>query len=180
LDGNYGISTHDRAHRMEHSLELHLLFLSYLWDHDFTVIPFLVGGLQELLYMENGHHGQLVNRFSTMLSKQFGNDDDTFFLISVDLAHFGQKFGDPQAASTMFDEVKYFDTRFMDYGAANDPTSILKLVQEEMDAYRICGFPPLYTFLSSMAGLKGKIINYDLWDERERESAVTFGSILYH
>src|SRR5699024_639813 len=63
------------------------------------------------------------------------------FLISGDLAHFGQKFGDPQAASTMFDEVKHFDSRFMDYGAANDPTSILKLVQEEMDAYRICGFP---------------------------------------
>src|SRR5699024_4533031 len=52
-DEDYGIATHDRAHRMEHSLELHLLFLSYLWDHDFTIIPFLVGGLQELLYMKN-------------------------------------------------------------------------------------------------------------------------------
>src|SRR5699024_3828381 len=179
LDEDYGIATHDRAHRMEHSLELHLLFLSYLWDHDFTIIPFLVGGLQELLYMKNGRHGELVNLFSTLLNKQFGSDDDTFFLISGDLAHFGQKFGDPQAASTMFDEVNHFDQQFMDHGATNNPAGILKLMRKEMDAYRICGFPPLYTFLSGMPNLQGEIINYDLWDERERESAVTFGSILY-
>jgi len=178
-DEDYGIATHDRAHRMEHSLELHLLFLSYLWDHDFTIIPFLVGGLQELLYMKNGRHGELVNLFSTPLNKQFGSDDDTFFLISGDLAHFGQKFGDPQAASTMFDEVNHFDQQFMDHGATNNPAGILKLMRKEMDAYRICGFPPLYTFLSGMPNLQGEIINYDLWDERERESAVTFGSILY-
>jgi hypothetical protein len=27
--------------------------------------------------------------------------------------------------------------------------------------------------------MKGQALNYDLWDEHERESAVSFGSILY-
>ena len=179
LQPDYGITLQDRAHRMEHSLELHLLFLSYLWDHDFTVLPFLVSSLQELLYKQDGYHGQLVDRFSNLLANKFGKDDDTFFLISGDLAHFGQKFGDEQAASTMFDEVKSFDRQFLATGADNNPTGMLQLMTKEMDAYRTCGFPPLYTFLRSLPGLNGEIINYDLWDERKRDSAVTFGSILY-
>jgi|SRR5699024_3499305 len=180
LDEGYGISTHDRAHRTEHSLELHLLFLSYLWDHDYQVVPFLVDSLQQLLYKSDGYHQRMVQRFSKYLGERFGGKDDTFFLISGDLAHFGQKFGDPQAASTMFNAVNQFDEHFMDYGAVNDASGMLDLMKEETDPYRICGFPPLYSFLNAMPELQGQIIQHDLWDERERESAVTFGSILYH
>lgn len=174
-----GITAQDRAHRMEHSIELHLLFLSYLWDHDFKVVPFLTRGLEDLYYMEDGHLGQQLDRFSTLLRNRFGDDEETFFLISGDLAHFGNKFGDPQAASTMFEEVEAFDRQFLKHGSQNDRSAMLSLMKEDMDPYRICGFPPLYTFLSSMPNLKGEILGYDLWDERERESAVTFGSILY-
>lgn len=174
-----GIALHDRAHRMEHSIELHLLFLSYLWQHDFSIVPFLVSDLQELLYLDDGHQGQLLNRFSTLLNDQFAQDDKTFFLISGDLAHVGKKFGDKQPASTLFEQVEAFDQQFMHHGSSNRPKKLLKLMAQNIDPYRICGFPPLYTFLNSMPDLKGEVINHDLWDERERESAVTFGSILY-
>ncbi|MCW9707646.1 AmmeMemoRadiSam system protein B [Fodinibius salsisoli] len=174
-----GITAQDRAHRMEHSIELHLLFLSYLWQHRFSVVPFLVSSLQELLYMDNGHHGQLVDRFTSLLNNQFAHDDDTFFLISGDLAHTGKKFGDEQPASTLFAQVENFDQQFMDYGSNNEPKNMLELLAKDVDPYRICGFPPLYTFLNSMPDLKGEVLSYDRWDERERESAVTFGSILY-
>ncbi|TYP94016.1 AmmeMemoRadiSam system protein B [Fodinibius salinus] len=175
----FGITTHDRAHRMEHSIELHLLFLSYLWDHDFSIVPFLTRGLDDLYYMEDGHLGKQLNNFSTLLNQEFGNDGDTFFLISGDLAHFGKKFGDQSAASTMFDEVEGFDEQFLDYGSANKKEEMLNLMQSNMDSYRICGFPPLYTFLQSMPDLRGSVLSYDLWDQQERDSAVTFGSILY-
>ncbi|HKK45723.1 MAG TPA: hypothetical protein VJ964_09390, partial [Balneolaceae bacterium] len=64
-------------------------------------------------------------------------------------------------------------------GSGNQREQMLDLMTQDMDPYRICGFPPLYTFLNSMPELRGKVMGYDLWDERERESAVTFGSILY-
>ena len=179
LASDYGITTQDRAHRMEHSLELHLLFLSYLWDHNFTIVPFLVSDLQELLYKQDGYHGQRVDRFSKLLADKFATDNDTFFLISGDLAHFGKKFGDEQAASHMFEEVENFDRQFLNTGANTNSTAMLNLMKKELDPYRICGFPPLYTFLRNMPNLEGNILNYDLWDERERDSAVTFGSILY-
>lgn len=175
----YGITSRDRAHRVEHSIELHLLFLSYLWEHKFTVVPFLVSGLQELLHMRDGRHGQLLDRFSALLSKEFAEDQETFFLISGDLAHIGRKFGDVDAAASMLKEVRSFDEQFLKYGSGNHPSRLLRLMSEDADPYRICGFPPLYTFLNIMPNLKGEVLNYDYWDQRERESAVTFGSILY-
>jgi AmmeMemoRadiSam system protein B len=179
FDADAGISIHDRAHRMEHSLELHLLFLSYLWDHEYEIVPFVIRGLDDLYYMQDGHLGRQLDNFSTLLNKKYGNDNDTFFLISGDLAHVGKKFGDDSPAATMFDDIETFDQRFLEHGSKNERKSILALMKEEYDPYRVCGFPPLYTFLQTMPRAEGKILSYDLWDERERESAVTFSSILY-
>lgn len=179
FDADAGISIHDRAHRMEHSLELHLLFLNYLWDHEYEIVPFVIRGLDDLYYMEDGHLAQQLDNFSALLNKKYGNDNDTFFLISGDLAHVGKKFGDESPAATMFDDIETFDKQFLEYGTNNDRQSLLALMKEEYDPYRVCGFPPLYTFLQTMPHVEGKILSYDLWDERERESAVTFGSILY-
>jgi AmmeMemoRadiSam system protein B len=178
-DTQTGVTTHDRAHRLEHSIELHLLFLSYLWDHKFKVVPFLTRDLDDIFYMEDGHLGKQISNFSDRLGNHFGNDDETFFLISGDLAHFGKKFGDQSAASTMFKDVEVFDRQFLKLASKNQRREMLELMKEDFDPYRICGFPPLYIFLQSMPELKGKVLGYDLWDERERESAVTFGSILY-
>ncbi|SMO35408.1 AmmeMemoRadiSam system protein B [Fodinibius sediminis] len=178
-DSDLGISLHDRAHRKEHSIELHLLFLSYLWDHPFQIIPFVIRGLDDLFYKQDGHLAAQLDKFATTLRDSYGRDEETFFLISGDLAHFGKKFGDDSPASTMFEEVETFDQQFLTHSSQNDRSALLKLMTEELDPYRICGFPPLYTFLKAMPDLSGNIVSYDLWDERDRDSAVTFGSILY-
>jgi AmmeMemoRadiSam system protein B len=175
-----GITDRDRAHRMEHSIELHLLFLSYLWDHDFKIIPILVSSLEEVLYMKKGHRGQQLENFAKLINGKYGMDRETLFLISGDLSHIGKKFGDDQPAQYLFKEVKAFDRQFMDHASHSRHSKLRELMSESYDPYRICGFPPLYTFLKCMPKLKGDIINYDLWHEEERESAVSFGSILYH
>jgi AmmeMemoRadiSam system protein B len=174
-----GITQRDRAHRTEHSIELHLLFLRYIWDHDFEIVPFLTRGLDDLYYMQDGNLGKQLSHFSSLLNSHFGDCDDTFFLISGDLAHFGKKFGDETAASGMFEEVEKFDRNFLKHASNNHPDKLLELMKKEIDPYRICGFSPLYTFLRGMTELQGEILSYDLWDECERDSAVSYGSILY-
>lgn len=173
----YGITFQDRAHRIEHSIELHLLFLNYIWQHDFEIIPILVGSLDELLYSENSFKEEQLDTFSTLLTDL--DDEEIFFLISGDLSHFGHKFGDEKEASKMFTEVRLNDELFLEIGASGNSEKLISLMKEEYDPYRICGFPPLLTFLKTFPNLKGEILSYDLWDEREKESAVSFGSILY-
>ena len=177
---NAGISTSDRAHRIEHSIELHLIFLKYLWSHEFSLVPILVGSLDELLYMPDGDLGIKMVNLGKALNEMFGDDPDTLFLISGDLAHFGKKFGDKLPASTYFEEVHRFDKQLLRAAEKGTTDAILDVMKTNNDQYRICGFPPLTTFLSAMPGLEGRQTSYDLWDERERESAVTFGSILYY
>ena len=174
-----GCSFVDRAHRNEHSIELHLLFLQYLWSHPFTLVPLLVGSLEEMYYLEEGDIGGKVDAMAALLAQEFRDDPDTLFVISGDLSHVGRKFGDQSPASDMFEDIRAFDRLFLDRGAAGSSDALLELMKRDLDPYRICGFPPLFTALKALYGVKGRVTSYELWDERERESAVTFGSVLF-
>lgn len=173
-----GCSFSDRAHRNEHSIELHLIFLQHIWEHSFQLIPLLVGSFEELYYKSDGDTGKKVNKMAALLAEQF-DDDATLFLISGDLSHIGKKFGDADPASDMFDEVTPYDKRFLEHARRAEKEELLNLVSDDYDPYRICGFPPLYTAISALQNIKGEITSYEQWDESERESAVTFGSVLY-
>lgn len=174
-----GLTNQDRAHRIEHSIELHILFLQYIWNHEYSIVPIVVGGFDELFYMNESHLSFQLDTFARQLREQFGNEEETFFLISGDLAHVGKKFGDDQPAATMRKEVEQFDEHFFEAAESGSTEQMLSLMKRNYDPYRICGFPPLYIFLKAFPDLKGQAISYDCWDETERESAVTFGSIIY-
>lgn len=177
-DEIFGASFSDRGHRIEHSIELHLLFLNHIWNHEFEIVPILVGGFDELLYAEDGFQAHQIEAFTYLLNQQFNNEEN-FFLISGDLAHFGRKFGDQEPAKLMMDKVKAFDESFLEVGADNDSKTMRKIMSADYDPYRICGFPPLYTFLNAFSNTKGEVLSYNVWDEKERDSAVSFGSILF-
>jgi predicted class III extradiol MEMO1 family dioxygenase len=117
-------------------------------------VPVLVSGLDDLMYMKDGHRARQIEKFGKSLQKLFGSDSDTFFLISGDLAHIGKKFGDPKPAREMFDEVRRFDERFLTKGEQAEAEALLEMVSEQYDPYRICGFPPLYTFLRANIELR--------------------------
>jgi MEMO1 family protein len=170
-------TTADRAHRVEHSIELHLLFLHHIWKHDFSVVPILVGGIDDLFYAPKGHLAGQVETFTESLRSL--DTPDTFYLISGDLSHVGKKFGDPEAAESMRSRVEQSDQEFIDLALEANPERLLQHLKKSYDATRICGYPPLYTFLSAFPDQRGKQINYHWWDESERKSAVSFGSISY-
>jgi MEMO1 family protein len=172
-----GFTLSDRAHRVEHSIEIHLLFLSHLWQHDFKIVPILVSGFDELFYHSTGHLSDQIEIFTDRV-KQL-DDNDTFYLISGDLSHVGKKFGDPLPAAQLRDDVEASDKMFMEIAIKGDALNLRNQLAKSYDSTRICGYPPLYAFLKAFPNLNGEEINYHWWDESERESAVSFGSIAY-
>ena len=176
-DSDIGIILTDRAHRIEHSIETHLLFASHFWKHDFQIVPILVGSLDEILYHNSGDLAGKIDRFTDQLKAL--DDEDTFYLISGDLSHVGKKFGDQTNADLMRDEVQSIDTNFLDASVNMKSDLLLKNIASHYDSSRICGFPPLYTFLNAFGNLNGEQISYQWWDETSTESAVSFGSIIY-
>jgi len=176
-DANNGVTFSDRAHRIEHSIETHLLFASHFWKHDFRVIPILIGSFDEILYHNSGDLAGKIDRFTDQLKAL--DDDDTFYLISGDLSHIGKKFGDQTRADLMRDKVQSIDKNFLEASANLETDQLLKNLASHYDSSRICGFPPLYTFINTFEHLNGDQINYHWWDETTTESAVSFGSIIY-
>jgi MEMO1 family protein len=172
-----GFTTKDRAHRIEHSIEIHLLFARHIWKHDFSIVPILVNSFEEMFYMPDGHLQNLIRNFIKTLRDL--DDPDTFYLISGDLAHVGKKFGDRQPADEMRKSVEIFDEQFLHSAIRNQPDQLIEHIRKDYDPYRICGFPPLLTFLKLFPELSGELIGYHWWDEKERESAVSFGAIRY-
>lgn len=172
-----GFTLKDRAHRIEHSIEFHLLFASTIWTHDFKIVPILVSGFDDLYYLEDGDLAQKIDAFTSQL-KPFV-DEDTVVLISGDLSHVGQKFGDSEPASALRANVEESDKQLLDISVTGNPGDLLNHLKKDYDSTRICGFPPLYTYLKMFPYKKGELLNYYWWDEKERDSAVSFGSILY-
>lgn len=172
-----GFTVRDRAHRIEHSIETHLLLASRYWKHDFSIVPILVSGFDELLYKPDGFLGKQLESFSSTLRSL--DDDDTFYLISGDLSHVGKKFGDALPAEQLRSDVEQSDKAFIKASTENDADQLLSHVTKDYDSYRVCGFPPMLTFLKAFPQYKGKELSYEWWDEKERESAVSFSSILY-
>ena len=172
-----GFSFSDRAHRIEHSIEMHLMMLNHIWNHEFTIVPILIAGFDELFYHSTGQLSKKIARFSSKIREL--DNEDTFYLISGDLSHVGRKFGDPLSAKDLRTDVELTDHQFIDSAQSGDAVKLLDLLTKDNDSTRICGYPPLYTFLNIFPGIKGEKINYQWWDESERDSAVSFGSIAY-
>jgi len=172
-----GYTENDRAHRTEHSIELHLLFANYIWQHDFRIVPILIGGFDELYYKKDGALGSHLGQFSKQLADL--DTPGTFYLISGDLSHVGMKFGDNRPAANMKNRVRMFDKAFIELASQNLRNELFEHISSDYDPFRVCGFPPLYTFLNTFPDLKGSIIDYQWWDEAERHSAVSYGVIGY-
>lgn len=172
-----GFTLKDRAHRIEHSIEFHLVFASQIWQHDFKIVPILISGFDDLYYSQTGDLAKKIEHFTTQLKSFI--DEETFVLISGDLSHVGQKFGDREPANILREKVEQSDKQFLDLSEIGNPDHLLNHVKRDYDSTRICGFPPLYTYLNIFPDKKGELLNYFWWDEKERNSAVSFGSILF-
>lgn len=169
----------DRAHRIEHSLELHMLLLQYLLGDAVEIVPLLVSGLDEMLYMSASPLETAFDGAAAWLGARFAADEKTVFCISGDLAHVGRKFGDRKSASALLPEVQEFDRRFLSAAASGSAPAVVREMRSNEDRYRICGFPPLLLALKALQGLRGEALAYQTWDETERQSAVTFGSVVF-
>lgn len=153
------------------------MFAGQIWNHEFEIVPILVGGIDELFYKKDGDIGKKITAFADALRSM--DTDDTFYLISGDLSHIGKKFGDSAPAASMRNEVELFDKEFIKSASENDSKRMISHISANYDPFRVCGFPPLYTFMRTFPDLQGRSVNYHWWDETERESAVSFGSIVY-
>jgi AmmeMemoRadiSam system protein B len=178
------IEMEDYCHASEHSIEFQTVFLQHMLGQSLPegqrlkAVPILCGGLSESLYCGGRpEDNDDVRRFFEALgetSEERG--DELVFVLGIDLAHIGSRYGDASPAEAEkgpLTEVRRRDEERLARVAAADLAGYYALLQPNHDDLRWCGHGPLYTFLASAKGYQGRVLSYEQWNI-DPESVVSF------
>ncbi len=177
------IRMEDYCHAVEHSIEFQAVFLQHLYGPEVRILPILCGPFVKSIY-EGGlpEHNDSIARFFDALANIAGREGSRlFWILGVDMAHIGRRYGDSLGAQANAGEmlaIEQRDRARVAHIIAGDPGGYWSLVQDGHDDLRWCGASPLYTFLKVMPGVRGQLMNYQQW-QIDPQSVVTFGAMRF-
>ena len=123
----------------EHSIEMELPFLKYIFDKkDFTLVPLMIG---ETTFEQNKKIGELLY--------DLYKDDKTLFVISSDFCHWGLRFGYTyydKSCGEIWESIQKLDQIALDIISQMNPEMLDKYFQKTKNT--ICGRNPITIVLS--------------------------------
>jgi AmmeMemoRadiSam system protein B len=177
------IGTEDYCHAVEHSIEFQVLFLQSVYGPDIKILPILCGAYAQSIYVGGKPESdEGVNRFLGTLGEIAAREEDRLlWVLGVDMAHMGRRYGDPFTALANHDEMERVaarDRQRIEKIITNDVDGYWDLVQQNHDDLKWCGSSPLYTFLKIRPQARGTIENYEQWNIDDN-SVVTFAALSF-
>jgi hypothetical protein len=179
---SFDILEDEIAHRNEHSIEFQIVFLQQLLSGRHKIVPVLIGSFHEMLALGKRpeEDERIASFFEAMRSTlaQFG--ERVAVIVSVDLAHVGQRFGDAEPLSPQFlSRVEREDLDFLRAAELLDTDGVLESIARDNDARRVDGFPGIYTLLHVLPLREGRILKYSQTVDYQAQSAVSFASLAF-
>jgi AmmeMemoRadiSam system protein B len=156
------VEEEELVHRSEHSVEYAALLLRHaVPDRELRILPVLCGSFHPLV--EAGRdpaEAPLVDVFLETLREEAG---DALLLASVDLAHQGPAYGDPEPLTEAdLAATREADLSMLDALLARDPAGFFRHLVECGDRRRVCGSSALYTLAALLPpGPKGRLLAYE-------------------
>jgi AmmeMemoRadiSam system protein B len=171
-------------HRTEHAVEFQVVLLQHVLGErrPFTVVPLLVTSFHEMIQRRASPAADpRVAGFLAALRATLAEDDvPTVLVAGVDFAHVGQKFGDREGLDpALLAAAEAKDRRLIAALEAADPENFFREIAADGDRTRICGFAPMYTFLSVIDGARGRLLHYDRTRDETTRSSVSYASLAY-
>jgi AmmeMemoRadiSam system protein B len=180
-----GLFDDELAHLPEHSVELEIVFLQYLFEgrRPIRVVPLVVGSFHDCV-----HRGVApkkapdIERMIQSLRKvEEESGERICYIISGDLAHIGPKFGDADSVSDpVLQHSRKQDEAIMSAAEKADPAAYFDVIAQEQDVRRICGLPPTYTLLEAIRPSRGKMLHYDQYVHPQGFESVSFASMTFY
>jgi hypothetical protein len=171
----------DYCHAIEHSIEFQVVFLQHLFGPNIRVVPILVGPYAHSVYLGGApEDDEGVRRAVGTLGEIAAREGDRLlWVLGVDMAHIGRRYGDDLIATAGQGEMEIVarrDAERIRRMEVGDARGFWDLVQENHDDLNWCGSAPIYTFLKSVPGAHGKLLKYDQWNIDD-QSVVTFAGV---
>jgi AmmeMemoRadiSam system protein B len=183
LESQPAVLMEDYCHAVEHSIEFQVLFLQSIYGPDVRILPILCGSFARSIE-EGGapEDNDCVNRFLSALGEIAAKESERlFWVLGIDMAHMGVRYGDNFAAKAGIHEmelVRKRDQQRIERINASDAHGFWDLVKENKEDLKWCGSSPLYTFLKAVPKAQGTLHRYEQWNIDE-QSVVSFGGMSF-
>jgi AmmeMemoRadiSam system protein B len=188
LVARYGSGLFDdeyQAHLPEHSIELEVVFLQYLYENrrPIRIVPLVVGSFADCV-MDGGlpsAQDDIGRMVEALRAVEAETPEPICYLISGDLAHIGPKFDDPEPVDQPFlKHSREQDQAILQQTEKADPAGYFRVIAAEHDRRRICGLPPTYTVLEAIHPGSGKVFHYDQYVHPRGYESVSFASVAFY
>jgi AmmeMemoRadiSam system protein B len=180
-----GLFADELAHLPEHSIELEVVFLQYLYENrrPFRIVPLVVGPFQDAV--QSGVPPRALDDVGKMIRSLRQVEEEMAepicYIISGDLAHIGPKFGDREPVGEPFlTQSREQDRAILQQAEAADVSGYFRVIADEFDRRRICGLPPTYTVLEAFQPAAGKLLHYDQYVHPRGFESVSFASVAFY
>jgi AmmeMemoRadiSam system protein B len=172
------------AHLPEHSIELEVVLLQYLYEgkRPIRIVPLVVGSFQDCVSRgaEPSTRSDIRRMVSALQAAERETTEPVCYLISGDLAHIGPKFGDDDpVADPLLVHSKAQDDAILAQVESADPSAYFRVIAAERDERRICGLPPTYTVLEAVRPATGKVLHYGRYVHPQGFESVSFASVAF-
>ena len=168
-----GIVMEDYCHSIEHSIEFQCVFLQHVLGSSVRILPILCGSLLESLITGKAPESNpAVGRvFDTLAELAEREGSRLFWVLGVDLAHIGRRYGDSfdvQSEQGRMKRIRERDLERLNHYCRGEAGAFFDLVKPNQDELRWCGYAPMYTFLKAVPEARGSILNYEQWNIDEQ------------
>jgi len=173
----------DYCHAVEHSIEFQVLFLQAIYGPDIKVLPLLCGSFGRSIYQGGApEDDEGVHRFLGTLGEIAAREDKRlFWVLGIDMAHMGARYGDDFIAHAGRDEMQAVEARDasrIERMNLGDSRGFWDLVKENQDDLKWCGSSPIYTFLKAVPQARGTLQRYEQWNIDDH-SVVSFAGVSF-
>jgi len=183
-DAGDGALMEDYCHAIEHSIEFQVVFLQHLFGPRVRVVPILCGAFSRGMQAgKKPDDDEAVRRTIGALGDIAAREGDRLlWVLGVDMAHMGRRYGDRFEASANHGEMEAVarrDRARIERMEQGDASGFWEQVQENRDDLKWCGSSPIYTFLSAMPNVQGSLLHYQQWNI-DPQSVVSFAGMSFH
>jgi AmmeMemoRadiSam system protein B len=174
----------DYCHAVEHSIEFQVVFLQAIYGPGVRVVPILCGSFGRSVYAggapeDDREVRQFLDRLGAIAARE---KDRLFWILGVDMAHMGLRYGDTFEAHANRDEMTVVgqqDQLRLERVLTSDARGFWDLVkQNRHDDLKWCGSSPIYTFMKAVPEARGTLLRYEQWNIDEN-SVVTFAGLSF-
>ena len=173
LEKNSDLVADEKAHEMEHSIEVQLPLLQFVTKdkmHELKIVPIILGDID---------HAKLALDLKELLIE---SGKKAVFIISSDFTHYGRIYHNVPFSENIREKIYNLDRGAIDLIEKLDSEGFLKYVGENM--MTICGFMGIAVLLKTLKSSKVSLEQYytsaDLEQDSRYLNSVSYAAIIFN